>query len=115
MKRVPPWRVAAGIAVLAVMAGLLADFTPIYLHNLQLQNFVGGLTQGVDNRNKTDAELRRSILQEAHSLGLPVTEDDVHILRSPGSLRIDVRYLVPVKLPGYAVNLHFYPGAGSRP
>jgi hypothetical protein len=29
-------------------------------------------------------------------------------------MRIDVRYQVRVDLPGYTVNLHFYPGAGSR-
>jgi hypothetical protein len=112
---VPRWRIAAGIAVLVAMAGLLAVFIPIYIHNLQLQNFVGGLTQGVVSQISPDAELRAQILQKAHTLGLPVTEDNVLISRSPGALRIDVRYLVPVQLPGYAVKLHFYPGAGSRP
>ncbi|MDR3701222.1 MAG: hypothetical protein P4L56_16365 [Candidatus Sulfopaludibacter sp.] len=115
MTAVPRWRIAAGIAVLVAMAGLLGVFTPIYFHNLQLQNFVGGLTQAVDSQHSPDAQLRAQILQRAHTLGLPVTEDNVQISRSPGTLRIDVRYLVPVQLPGYAVNLHFYPGAGSRP
>lgn len=115
MNGVPRWRIAAGIAVLVGMAGLLAVFTPIYIHNLQLQNYVGSLTQAVDSRNSPDTQLRAEILQEAHNLGLPVTEDNVQISRSAGALRIDVRYLVPVRLPGYAVNLHFYPGAGSRP
>lgn len=106
---------AAGIAVLVAMAGLLAVFTPIYLHNLQLQNFVGTLTQGVETQTTPDADLRRLILEKAHALALPVTADNVQIFHSPGAIRIDVRYLVPVELPGYAVNLHFYPGAGSRP
>ena len=115
MTDVPRWRIAAVIAVLVAMAVLLAVFTPIYLHNLVLQNFVGSLTQGVDSRTRADADLRGSILEKAHALGLPVTEDNVQIFRSPGAMRIDVRYLVPVKLPGlYAVNLHFYPGAGSE-
>jgi hypothetical protein len=111
---VPRWRIAAGIAVLLAMAVLLAVFTPIYLHDLQLQNFVGALTHSVDSPAKSDADLRGLVLQKAHSLDLPVTEDNVQITRSPDMLRIEVRYLVPVKLPGYAVNLHFYPGAGSR-
>jgi len=38
----------------------------------------------------------------------------VQIVRSQGGLRIDVRYFVRVTLPGYTVDLHFYPGAGSR-
>lgn len=97
------------------MAALLAVFTPIYLHNLELQQFVGSLTQNVAEANRSDAELRGLILDKAHTLGLPVTEENVQISRAPGATRIDVRYLVPVRLPGYSVNLHFYPGAGSRP
>jgi hypothetical protein len=38
----------------------------------------------------------------------------VHIDRSADGLRIDVRYFVRVTLPFYTVDLHFYPGAGSR-
>jgi hypothetical protein len=38
----------------------------------------------------------------------------VHIDRTPDELRIAVRYFVRVSLPGYTVDLHFYPGAGSR-
>jgi len=29
-------------------------------------------------------------------------------------MRIDVRYFVRVNLPAYTVDLHFYPGAGSK-
>ena len=30
------------------------------------------------------------------------------------AIRIDIRYFVTVDVPGYTVNLHFYPGAGSE-
>lgn len=97
------------------MAGLFAVFTPIYVHDFQFQRYVAGLTQSVDQATRTDGELRALVLQRAHALGLPVTEGDVQIVRSAGAVRIGVRYLVPVKLPGYAVNLHFYPSGGGRP
>jgi hypothetical protein len=54
------------------------------------------------------------VLNRAHELDLPVKADNVHIVRSSDGLRIDVRYFVRVTLPGYTVDLHFYPGAGSR-
>jgi hypothetical protein len=54
------------------------------------------------------------VLSKARELDLPVKEDNVHIIRSPEGLRIDVRYFVRVTVPGYTVDLHFYPGAGSR-
>jgi hypothetical protein len=53
------------------------------------------------------------VLDRAHQLDLPVKEDNVHIIRSREGVRIDVRYFVRVSLPGYTVDLHFYPGAGS--
>ena len=37
----------------------------------------------------------------------------MQIIRSPDTLRIDVRYMVPVNLPGYTVDLHFYPAPAA--
>ena len=48
------------------------------------------------------------------SLDLPVRADNVKIVHSKDGMRIDVRYFVRVNAPGYTVDLHFYPGAGSR-
>jgi len=111
---VPRWRIALGIAVLLGFLLLSLVLTPIYLHNLQLQSFVANLTQSASEQPADDSALRGRILDKANRLNLPVKADDVHILRSAGGLRIDVRYFVTVNLPGYTVNLHFYPGAGSR-
>jgi len=89
-------------------------FTPIYFHNLQLQSFVANLTQAAAARPADDGALRGQILAKANNLNLPIAANDVHITRSSEGLRIDVRYFVTVNLPGYTVNLHFYPGAGSQ-
>ncbi len=114
MNPVPRWRIAAGIAVLLALLGIVAVFTPIYIHNLQLQSFVASLTQSASNSQNVDDRLRAQVLDKAHALNLPVTANDVQIVHSADGLRIDVRYFVTVNLPGYTVSLHFYPGAGSR-
>jgi hypothetical protein len=114
LNRVPPWRIAAGIAVVLAILLFAIVFTPIYYHNLQLQTFVANLTQTAAGQTPADDALRTRVLAKANSLNLPVKADDVHILRTSEGLRIDVRYFVTVNLPGYTVNLHFYPGAGSR-
>jgi len=111
---VPRWRIVAAIAVLAALVLLTARFVPIYIHNFELQRFVAGLTQHVENKAKPEDALRANVVAKSHELNLPVTADDVHISQRPEGLRIEVRYLVRVDLPGYTVNLHFYPGAGSR-
>jgi hypothetical protein len=111
---VPRWRIAAAIAVLAALLGFTALFAPIYMDNLKLQSFVAEMTRRPETASQTDDALRQSVLTKAIELDLPVKADNVHIDRSPDGLRIDVRYFVRVNLPGYTVDLHFYPGAGSR-
>jgi len=114
VKGVPRWRVVAAIAVLAGMVFLLGVFAPYYLRNLELQNFVSGITRRGENEAKSDDLLRTWVIDKAHELGVPVKEDNVQVVRSPEGMRIDVRYVVRVSLPWYTVDLHFYPGAGSR-
>ena len=114
MNPVPRWRIAAAVLVLAALLGFGVLFAPTYLGNLKLQTYVAEITRSVDSQNASDEALRQNVLSKARELDLPVKADNVHILRSSGGLRIDVRYFVRVSLPGYTVDLHFYPGAGSR-
>jgi hypothetical protein len=114
VNRVPRWRIGAAIAILAGLVFFLSLFAPYYFRNLKLQNYVSGITHSGGNQTKSDDILRTWVLDRAHQLELPITEENVHITRSPESLQIDVRYAVRVNLPGYTVDLHFYPGAGSR-
>jgi hypothetical protein len=111
---VPRWRIVAAALVLAALLGFGILFAPIYIGNLKLQSYVAEMTRNVDNRNTSDEVLRQNVLAKAHQLNLPVKADNVQIARSTNALRIDVRYFVRVDLPGYTVDLHFYPGAGSR-
>jgi hypothetical protein len=114
VNRVPRWRIVLAGVILAGLAGFLALFAPIYLRNLRLQSYVSALTQNVENAKRSDDLLRTQVLDKAQELELPVAADNVHIRRSADRLNIDVRYFVRVDLPGYTVDLHFYPGAGSR-
>ena len=111
---VPRWRIAAAIGVLAALLGFGALFTPIYIDNLRLQNYVSELTRSESVARQTDDALRAQVVAKAHDLDLPVKADNVHIDHRPEGIRIAVRYIVRVTLPGYTVDLHFYPGAGSR-
>ena len=102
------------MAVLAALLGFGVLFAPIYAGNLKLQSTWQKLHTVSTCQNQPDEALRQNVLNKAHELDLPVKADNVHIIHSPDGLRIDVRYFVRVTLPGYTVDLHFYPGAGSR-
>ena len=114
MRGVARWRIAAALAVVAGLGVLGVRIGPIYIHNLELQSFVGRLMARPENLSQGDDALRQQVLERAQSLNLPVRGDNVQIARREGGVRIDVRYIVRVDLPGYTVDLHFYPGAGSR-
>ena len=114
MNPLPRWRIAAALVVVAGLGVFGVVVGPIYIHNVQLQSFVGALTARPETLRKTDEAVRGEVLEKARALNLPVMPDNVKIVRSEGSVRIDVRYIVRVDLPGYTVDLHFYPGAGSR-
>ncbi len=114
MNGVPKWRIAAGCAVLALLGFFGLKLLPVYLHNLQLQHYVEEMTQRVETQTKSDDLLRTWVLDRAAELDLPVKADNVQVKRADNHVRIDVRYVVRVDLPVYTVDLHFYPGAGSR-
>jgi hypothetical protein len=107
-------RIAFAAIILLVMAAIGARILPIYLDNLELQRYVEDLARSADSRTRPDDVLRVAVMEKAASLGLPVKAPQVHVHRSEGAVRIDVRYVVTVDMPLYTVDLHFYPGAGSR-
>jgi len=107
VNRVPRWRTAAGVLVLAALGLFAAVLTPVYVRSFQFHRFVSNLTHNVETRNRSGDDLLGMVLAKARSLNLPVTASDVQIMRSGGEVRIVVRYVVQVDLPGYTVELHF--------
>jgi hypothetical protein len=110
----PRWRIAAGCLVLAALVFFAILFAPVYIRNLELQNYVDAMTHSAGSDKVSDGELRARVLHKAQELALPVKDENVQISRSEEGVRIDVRYAVTVRAPLYTVDLHFYPGAGSR-
>jgi hypothetical protein len=108
-------RIAAAVLILIGLAIMGARLLPLYLDNMRLQSYVERITQDAENRTRPDDALRVAVLEKAAVLGLPVKAENVRIKRSEDTMRIDVRYVVRVDFPLYTVDLHFYPGAGSRP
>ena len=107
-------RQAAGVAVLVILVFLGIRLIPIYIHNQELQQFVEEVTHRPAAPGSSDDVLRSWVLSKAADLELPVAADNVRIQRAASGVRMDVRYVVRVNLPLYTVDLHFYPGAGSK-
>lgn len=107
------WRIAAGIAVLALLAAIGALLLPSYIANWKLQHYLVDLTDDSSAASQPAEAIREEIVNKAAALGLPVHGDDVKVSGQGDSLRIEVLYVVHVNLALYMVDLHFRPGAGG--
>jgi hypothetical protein len=108
------FRIAAAGLLILILAIAAAGVLPVYLRNMELQTFVEDLTRRADAGTLPDDGLRIQILEKARRLNLPVQARNVHISRSNGTPKIEVRYTAPVEILFYRVDLHFYPGAGGK-
>lgn len=107
------WRIAGGVVVLAALAFFAARLVPVYVNNFRLQQFLEESVQRRAVLEMPDDMVRVEVVSEAARLGLPVRAGQVRVRRTPGKIRIEVLYIVPVDLPLYTVDLHFRPSAGG--
>jgi len=106
-------RLIAGAAVLLILAGLGVVLFPPYAANWELQSYVNGLVEDSSTSKRPPEIVRAAVVNKAAALGIPVSDDDVHIAISGSAVKIDVLYMVQVNIIGYAIDLHFRPGSGA--
>jgi hypothetical protein len=109
-KKLPLWRLIAGILVLASMVGVLLSLAPVYLENRQLHRYMETLVAG----NTADPAIQAAILARAKQLDLPVLPDQVKISHPNSKLAIEIKYAVQMDFSLYQVNVHFHPSAKAR-
>jgi hypothetical protein len=105
--RVPAWRIAAAVVVLASLGLMGTTLVPVYLHNFELERFLR------QTQPSSEEALRKTIIDKGRDLGLDIVPDHLQIRPSPGASRTDVHYVVRVSLPLYTVDLHFSSNTGS--
>jgi hypothetical protein len=94
--------------VLLLIAGLVAyKMIPVKIKAAELRDMVVNEARSAGIHHD-DGRIRRTILSRAEQLGLPVTEQNVQIVRRAGYITIDVQYTVPVVFPGYTYNWKFH-------
>jgi hypothetical protein len=98
--------------LLGIFVYVAAGLFPAFLRNLRLQRYVEALTQSGDIRTQPPERICAQVVQRAAELGLPVRASDVQVEPGDAGVRIAVRYVIPVRFPGYVVKLHFSPSAG---
>ena len=106
-------RLIAGAAVLLILIILGVLLVPPYATNWRFESYVNALAEDSSTSKRPAEAVRAQVVHEAAALGLPVSDDDVHVAISEGRVKIDVLYMVQVNVAGYAIDLHFRPAAGT--
>jgi hypothetical protein len=86
--------------VLLLIAGLIAyKMIPVKVKSADLRDTVQDYAKSAGQFS--DKAIADAILTKAHTIGLPVSENDIQINRKPNEIYVEVNYTVPVKFPGY--------------
>jgi len=111
--KVAKWRVAAGIAVLVLLALIGLRLLPPYIENFQFQQYLNTLVADPASATLPLDQVIARIIAKSTSLAIPVTPQDIHVTRTESEFKIEVLYLVRIDLLAYSVDLHFRPTAGG--
>ena len=95
-----------GLVVVA-LAGLIAyRMIPIKVKAAELRDTIVDEAKSAGQHD--EPIIRRDILQKAKELEFPVADENIDIARKSTYVIIDVKYTVPVDLPGYTYNWNFH-------
>ncbi|HYC60859.1 MAG TPA: hypothetical protein VEK79_14950 [Thermoanaerobaculia bacterium] len=93
--------------VILLIAGVLAyKLIPVKVKAADLRDTVVDEAKSAGQHD--EKVIMKNILRKADELDFPVTEDNVKIKRSSTYVTIDVKYSVPIDLPGYNFNWDFH-------
>lgn len=97
------------LVVLAVVALAAVRVVPVYVNAYELRD-----TMNVEARTfpgawppKTEEDVQKKLFLKARDLGLPLSQDQIRVTRTPEGIAISTRFAVPVDLLVYQQTLNF--------
>lgn len=110
-------RLKAIFGVLVVVGGFYLAFQllPPYVNNYSFQDSLDSeVRQSVYAVNRTDQQIRDSVMKSAKDNNIPIQPDDIKIEHGHFALSISVEYTVHVDLPVHPVDLSFHPHSANK-
>lgn len=91
-----------GIALLLLAVYVAFKVIPIKVRAADLRQTV--VDEAKSAGTHKDDQIMKYILAKANDVDLPVTEDNIKIVRRANDISVDVEYTVPIQFPGYTYN-----------
>jgi len=93
-------------AVLCLAVLLSWKLIPVKVNNAELVDYMTEVAQ-FESAQKPPEELKKMIIGRAGELGIPLTKDNVTVIRNGDRIRMTLDYTVPVDLIVFTYNWHF--------
>jgi hypothetical protein len=93
-----------GLILLGLAIFVAWKMIPVKVKAAELRQTVVDEAKSAGTHN--DERIRAAILAKAREDNLPVTDENITIVRSAGEITVTVVYTVPIVFPGYTYNWH---------
>ncbi|HVS01747.1 MAG TPA: hypothetical protein VMT16_03180 [Thermoanaerobaculia bacterium] len=92
--------------LLLAAASLVAyKMIPVKVQSAQLHDFM--VEQARFSYSRGAGQIKKSILQRARELDLPLTDKQLRVRKDRGHIRMEAQYTVPIEFPGYTYEWEF--------
>jgi hypothetical protein len=93
-----------GLILLGLAIFVAWKMIPVKVKAAELRQTVVDEAKSAGTHN--DDRIKAAILAKAREDNLPVTEDNINIVRGNGEISVTVTYTIPIVFPGYTYNWH---------
>lgn len=93
-----------GLILLGVAIFVAWKMVPVKVKAAELRQTVVDEAKSAGTHN--DDRIKSAILAKAREDNLPVTDDDIKIVRNNSEITVTVTYTIPIAFPGYTYNWH---------
>lgn len=94
------------LLVLALAVLISWKMIPVKVNSAELADYMVEVAQFQAARTPPE-DLKKLVLARASELGLPLTKENLTVVRTGDRIRMSAEYTVPVEFPGYTYNWHF--------
>jgi hypothetical protein len=94
-------------AVLVIAVFLSWKLIPVKVNNAEMVDFMTEVAQ-FQSAQKPPEELKTIIIARAAEIGIPLTKENLVVIRNGDRIRMTLDYTVPVDLVVFTYNWHFH-------
>lgn len=104
-----------GLFVVVAVFYVAWKIVPPYFNEYQFEDAIDEVSRyAAYNTQKTEQDIREDVAKKAHEFDIPLTADQIKVLRQGAEITISADYTVRVDLPLYPFNLTFHPATKNK-